>query len=79
MIDLTVIILTKNEAHHLPRAINSLRGLPRRIVVVDSGSTDGTQAIARRMGAEVWDHPWRNYASQFNWALAALGREAGGS
>ncbi|WP_322893916.1 MULTISPECIES: glycosyltransferase family 2 protein [unclassified Yoonia] len=73
MTDLTVIILTKDEELHLLRALVSLRGLAARIIVVDSGSTDATLRIARAAGAEVWQHPWTNYAQQFNWALDQLG------
>jgi glycosyltransferase involved in cell wall biosynthesis len=63
------IVLTHNEERHLERCLSSLAGLVARLVVVDSGSTDATIAIARRLGADVYDHPWVNYATQFNWAL----------
>lgn len=66
---LTVIILTFNEHLHLRRCIESLQGLAQRVVVVDSGSTDDTVAIAESLGAVVLQHPWINYAVQFNWAL----------
>lgn len=74
MVDVTVIILTKNEELHLGRCLERLRTLePRRVVVVDSESTDATAEIARREGAEVVVHPWPgNQAAQFNWALDAL-------
>lgn len=66
---LTAIILTKNEAIHLARCISSLEGCVERVVVVDSFSTDNTLEIARNAGADVFEHPFRNYADQFNWAL----------
>ncbi len=69
MTDLTVIILTKDEALHIARAITSVRDIATRILVVDSGSSDDTVAIARSAGAEVLHHPWVNHATQFNWAL----------
>ncbi len=74
MVDVTVIILTKNEELHLGRCLERLQALgPRRVVVVDSESTDATAEIARREGAEVVVHPWPgNQAAQFNWALDAL-------
>lgn len=74
MVDVTVVILTKNEELHLGRCLERLRALePRRVVVVDSESTDATAEIARREGAEVVVHPWPgNQAAQFNWALDAL-------
>ena len=74
MVDVTVIILTKNEELHLGRCLERLRALgPRRVVVVDSESTDATADLARREGAEVVIHPWPgNQAAQFNWALDNL-------
>lgn len=72
MTQITALILTQNEALHLPRAIASLQGLGARVVVVDSGSSDATVAIAQALGARVLHHPWTNYASQFNWALDQL-------
>lgn len=69
MTDITVIILTKDEEVNIKRCIESVRGLAKRILVVDSGSTDRTTEISREMGAEVYTHPWKHYADQFNWAL----------
>jgi glycosyltransferase involved in cell wall biosynthesis len=69
MTNLTVIILTKNEACHIGRAIASVRSVATDILVVDSGSTDDTAAKAQSAGARVMHHPWTNYATQFNWAL----------
>jgi glycosyltransferase involved in cell wall biosynthesis len=77
MTALTAIILTRDEALHLPRALASLQGVASRVIVVDSGSTDATCQIARAAGAEVWQHPWTNYAQQFNWALDRLGAGVG--
>lgn len=69
---LTVIVLTRDEAIHLPRLVASFDGVPCRFVVVDSGSTDGTEGLARKLGAEVHQHPFENHARQFNWALDTL-------
>lgn len=67
--DLTAIILTKNEELNIRRCIESLGDFPDRIVVVDSGSTDETVQIAKSLGAEIYEHPFKHYADQFNWAL----------
>ena len=67
--DITAIILTKNEEANIARCIESLGALPDRIVVVDSGSTDATVQIAQELGAEIYHHPFKHYADQFNWAL----------
>lgn len=67
--DLTVIILAFNEERHLARCLQSLQGVAKRAVVVDCFSTDRTVAIAQEHGADVVQHAWVNYATQFNWAL----------
>ncbi len=69
-IDMTVVILTKNEEANIERCINSVKGWVERIVVVDSGSTDKTVQIADNLGAEIYHHvPFVDYAKQFNWAI----------
>ena len=73
MADITAIVLTKNEEKNLPDCLKSMKGFARRVVVVDSGSTDSTQAIAREYGAEVLEHPFETHARQFNWALDNAG------
>lgn len=73
MNDITAIILTKNEELNIRRCIEALANLPDRIVVVDSGSTDATVDIARELGAEIYVHPFKHYADQFNWALDHTG------
>ena len=77
MTDITVIILTKDEALHIARAIDSVRGFASRILVVDSGSTDDTVQLARMAGAEVLYHPWTTHAGQFNWALDQISGQSG--
>ena len=66
---LSVIILTRDEQLHIRRCIERIRPIATEIFVVDSCSTDGTQAIARSLGATVVEHPWPGlYAVQLNWA-----------
>ncbi|WMJ84225.1 glycosyltransferase family 2 protein [Oscillospiraceae bacterium LTW-04] len=69
MADVTILILTKNEEVNLPDCLKSLNGFATRVVVLDSGSTDRTTQIAREWGADVYIHPFENYARQFNWGL----------
>lgn len=66
---LTAIILTFNEQLHIRRCIENVRRVASHVVVVDSGSTDDTVAIARSLGATVMANPFVNHAIQFNWAL----------
>jgi glycosyltransferase involved in cell wall biosynthesis len=66
------VVLTFNEAANLDRCLASVHGWCREIFVVDSGSTDGTQAIADRYGAAVVTHAFESHARQWQWALAEL-------
>jgi len=70
---LTAIILTLNEEVHLDRCIESLRPLATEILVVDSGSTDGTKTVALKHNVRFLEHPFINQASQFNWAIEQVG------
>lgn len=67
-----VLIIAHNESMNIRHCLESLQGWVRKIYVVDSGSTDGTQDIARSLGAEVVHHDWPGYARQRNWALSEL-------
>ncbi len=70
MLDLSVIILTKDESMHIRRCLENVNRIARKVYVIDCFSTDGTQEIARELGAEVVEHKWPgNQAEQFNWAL----------
>ena len=66
---LSVAVITFNEAENLGRTLASVQWAGE-IVVVDSGSTDGTLEIARSYKARVCEHPWQGFAEQKNFALA---------
>lgn len=66
---LSAIVIVKNEAHCLERCLRSLAGTADEIVVLDSGSTDDTVAIARRCGARVEITDWPGFGPQKNRAL----------
>lgn len=65
---LSVVLITLNEAANLPRTLKSV-SWAQEIVVVDSGSTDGAQEIARAAGARVFEEAWRGFAGQKNAAI----------
>ncbi len=64
----TAVVLTLDEAVHLPDCLASLAWADG-VVVLDSGSTDATVAIARAAGATVAHHPFENYSRQRQHAL----------
>jgi glycosyltransferase involved in cell wall biosynthesis len=68
-------LITLNEEENLPRALASLSGIADEIVVVDSGSTDRTEEIARQHGAAFFSRAWTNYADQKNFAAECAGND----
>jgi len=68
---LSVLIPTRNESDNLPGCLASVRWADE-VVVVDSGSTDDTVAIARADADRVLEHEYVNSAAQKNWALPQL-------
>jgi glycosyltransferase involved in cell wall biosynthesis len=69
---ISAIILTYNEERNLPECLQSLHGWIDEVLIVDSGSTDRTQDIARSFGAQVVEHPFETHAKQWAWALEQL-------
>jgi glycosyltransferase involved in cell wall biosynthesis len=70
-------MIVKNEAVKLPRCLESVRGLAGELIVIDTGSTDGTPEIATRHGAQVipFDFTTADFAAARNHAINhAMGR-----
>ena len=69
MSDITAVILTFNEEKNISDCINSVKGLVKRIIVIDSFSSDKTVAIAKSLGAEVYEHEFENYSKQYIYGI----------
>ena len=67
---LTGVVVAKNEGDRIGRCIASLMPVCREVIVLDSGSTDDTVAIARALGARVEHRDWDGFARQKNAAIA---------
>lgn len=65
------MIFTLNEAVHLPACLDSLRWCDD-LIVVDSFSTDATEAICRERRVRFYQHPFEGFGSQRNWALEQI-------
>jgi glycosyltransferase involved in cell wall biosynthesis len=67
-VPVTVVVLTQNEELNIARCLQSVAWADQ-VLVVDSGSTDGTLKIATGLGAEVVEQPWLGYSGQREFAL----------
>lgn len=68
-IPITVTIITKNAATTLERCLNSVAWVDE-IIIVDSGSTDTTLEIAKRLAQRVEYHTWTGYGPQKRYAAS---------
>jgi glycosyltransferase involved in cell wall biosynthesis len=67
--NITAIILTYNEEKHLERCILSISQCVKRIVVIDSFSSDRTINIAKKYNVEILQNHFINQSKQLNWGL----------
>lgn len=64
MLPISLVIITRNAAAPLATCIASAQALVDDIVVLDSGSSDDTQRIARGLGAEVYEQEFAGFGLQ---------------
>lgn len=73
MLDLTVVILTKNEENNLEKCIESFKGIVKRFVIVDSFSIDGTKSLCEELSKvnniSFYENKFIDYATQLNWGI----------
>jgi glycosyltransferase involved in cell wall biosynthesis len=75
MAELSIIIITKNESANIRACLETVAWADE-IIVVDSGSTDGTLEIAREFTPQVHVHAdWPGFGAQKNRALAYAGKD----
>ncbi|AIL31958.1 glycosyltransferase family 2 protein [Basilea psittacipulmonis] len=62
---LAVALIVKNEATHLADCLNCVKDWVDEIVILDSGSTDATEQIAKQFGAKFFVHTdWQGFGKQ---------------
>ncbi|MBP6024343.1 glycosyltransferase family 2 protein [Ferruginibacter sp.] len=75
---LSVVIITKNEAHIIGTTLQSLQGLTDDFIIVDSGSTDATIEVCKKFNATIIETTWDGYGqnknkgideAKYNWIL----------
>ncbi|MFB5764058.1 glycosyltransferase, partial [Paenibacillus medicaginis] len=57
---ISLCMIVKNEEEYLPKCLGSVQGMVDEIIIVDTGSTDETVAIAKSFGAKVIQMPWQD-------------------
>jgi tetratricopeptide (TPR) repeat protein len=73
---LTVALIVKDEEEALPACLESVAPIADEVIVVDTGSTDRTVAIAREHGARVLSFPWcDDFSAARNASLDAVRTE----
>lgn len=68
MIKISAYIVTLNEELRLDKTLKAVSQIADEIIVVDSGSTDKTEEIAKQNNAKFMFHKWKNISSQKNFA-----------
>ena len=71
---LSVCMIVKDEAATLRRALECAFSVADEVIVVDTGSNDGSADIARSMGAKVYSYEWQNdfsAARNYSFSLAS--------
>ncbi len=70
MIKISACVIAKNEENTIERCLRSLKDIVNEMIVIDTGSTDETVAIAKRLGAKVHFYQWNHdFAAARNYAL----------
>jgi len=67
-VDVTAVVLAKNEEKNLPRCLKNLDWV-KEVIVIDDYSSDNTKKIAEKFGAKVYQKRLVDFESQRNWAL----------
>lgn len=71
-VPISAVILTYNEEINLENCLKNNKEWCDEIFIVDSYSTDKTLEVAKKYAVKISQHPFKNQAEQFNWALDNL-------
>lgn len=75
MLQMTGCVITRNEEERITLCLQSLADCCDELLVVDSGSTDQTRALAAKAGARVLEREWSGYRSQKQFAVEAASHD----
>ncbi len=69
------VIITRNEEKHIFEAVKNLFSVCDEVVVVDSGSTDKTEELAKKAGAKFVFNKWKGYVEQRNFCHSVVSND----
>lgn len=73
---LSVMLIVKNEQRHLREILKTVKLFADEIIVIDTGSTDGSKRIARQYATKVYDLVWKNdFAQARNFGIRKCTKE----
>ena len=73
--NITALIITKNEEIHIERCINNIKKLVSDILIIDSFSNDNTIEISKKLNIKFIQNKFINHAKQFNFGLSQLSQD----
>lgn len=68
---ISIVIITKNEAHIIEQTLKAITTISNDVIIVDSGSTDATVRICKQYQCNVIETTWDGYGSNKNKGIAA--------
>ncbi|MED2753826.1 glycosyltransferase family 2 protein [Bacillus thuringiensis] len=76
MVTISLCMIVKNEENNLEKCLQSVKGIPDEIIIVDTGSTDRTKEIALKWTSHVLDFEWiDDFAAARNYAFGCATQE----
>lgn len=76
MIEISLCMIVRNEENSLPRCLSTVSAIADEIIIVDTGSTDGTKAAASAFGAVLYDFTWiDDFSAARNFAFSKATKE----
>ena len=73
---ISLCMIVRNEQEVLARCLESVQGAADEIIIVDTGSTDATEEIARRYTERVYFFPWQeNFSAARNFSFSKAQKE----
>lgn len=73
--NITALIITKNEEIHIERCINNIKKLVSDVLIIDSFSNDNTIEIVKKLNIKFTQNKFINHAKQFNFGLSQLSQD----